>query len=327
MTDSSHIIDLKLGRRVIIGLLYIINHDKYLEYNRNGFMKYVPYTLLPSIKPKIIDNIIRKDDIIGKVAGVNIKPIEFSCEKELGEYIMGIKKIGMKDLSGMYLEEAEYIPKEAIKHIEGKLGMKISQDKNIKINHIPLVIKKIYNLLDDDLQGKEVLVISKDKETTKKVVKGISKDIKFITTLGCNPEENEEIYEYILEETGLSLFHSSDIDKILGRYSIIINLADDFKLETSKIKRNAIVFDFSHGNIFKPKENNNNAFQSITDFGFDLQDLYLDKNKWLDDKVNSELYGILNGNLPGEIRYVCLENNYYSIKAYINSFIKIRGKL
>lgn len=316
----------KIREECLIVLLYIIKHNKYLEHYRSGLMKYIPYGLLPNIKPKIIDDIVRKDDIIGKVVGINLKPIDYSCEKSLEEYIIGIKRLGIEDINSLYLEEMEYVPRTVIKYMEDSLGLKISRNQDIKIFHIPLVIKKIYNLLEYDLQDKEILIISEDKEISKTIIREIAKDIKFITNLGCSLTDSEEIYEYILEETGLSLFHSSDISKIWGRYSIVINLSEDFKLEVSKIKRNAIIFDFgSRKNLDSNRKDN--LLHSIKDFGFKLEDININRNKWLGDWIRSDLYGALDGILPGEIKILYLEKDYYHIEDYVNSFIKLKGML
>lgn len=306
-------------------MLYIISNLKYLEYCRNGLIKYLPYRFLPNFSPRIIDSITRKGDIIGKIAGINRKPIDFNCDQALEEYIMSIKKIDIGNFRNLYLEEVDYIPKVAIGYMESSLGLKVSSSNHIRIEHIPLVVKKIYSQLNSDLKNKEVLVISRDKEIMKNIIKGISKDFKFITVPGSNPIDNEHVYDFILAETGLSLFHSSDINKILNKYNIIINLDDDFKLDTSKIRRNALFFDFTQGSLLNFKENN--KFHRIKDFGFKLGDLDLDDNKWLEKDIDSNLYGLLDGKLPGDVEYLYLEKNCYTIKDYINNFIKIKGKL
>lgn len=328
MTKASHIIDLKSERSVVIGLLYIINHDKYLDHYRNGFMKYIPYRLLPRIKPKIIEDILRRDHVIGKVIGVNIKPIDFNCKKDLDDYIMGLKKLGAEQFNNLYLEEIQDICKESIEYIEGALNIQISNHEDIRIPYTPLVIREIYNLLGERLEKKEALLICKDKEVSKQMIKLIGKDIKFITILGCNLEDSEEIYNYIFEETGLSIFHSSDINKILGRYHIVINFAEDFNLEASKIKRNAIVFDFSPSNgLDSTIASSRKIIHSIKDFGYRLEDIGINENKWMGSWVDSALYSILDGSLFGQVKLLYIGRDYFSVKDYVNSFIKLKGKL
>lgn len=307
-------------------MLYIISHDKYLNYYKRGLRTYLPYRFLPDIKSNIIEDIVQKGDIIGKIAGVNIKPVDFNCKKSLEKYIMEIRKLGIENFHNIYLEEINYIPKEALGYMEEGLNLKICKNAYTNISYIPMVIKEIYEKLNQNLQDKEVLIISRDKEITKKTIKLISKDLKFITNIGCSIEDNEEIYNYIFEETGLSLFNSSDINRIIGRYSILINFTEGFRLETSKVRRNAIVFNFSFMNRPDFKDSNN-IIHSINDFGFKIEDLSIHKNKWIDDKINSTLYESLNGGISGNVEFLYLGNEVYSIEDYVRFFIKLKGDI
>ena len=290
-------------------------------------MKYIPYGLVQKIKPKIIDDITKDDNVIGKIAGVNTKPVDYSCEKELEDYILGIKRLGLEGFNRLYLEEHRNIPKESITYMEKKLALKIALSEEDKINYIPLVIKKVYNLLGEELDNKEFLVISENKEISKLTIKRISKISQFITMLGCDPEDSEEVYQYILEETGLSLFTSSNIDEILGRYSIIINLTDGFKMGSLKIKKNAIVFDLNKKTNLDQEKSNNSKKYKIEDFGFDLKDLGISSSEWLNTIVDLDLYSLINGRPSCDIKYLYIEDNWYSIKDYVNSFIRLKGKL
>lgn len=323
----SHILDVKSERRIIIGLLYIINHKRYLEHYKKGFIKHIPEFFLPKIKSKIIDDIIQEDNIIGRIAGVNIKPIEFNNEKELEEYIIGIRDVRTENCTSLYIEEYKDITDKAINYIENSLNMKIYKGDSTRIIQIPIVIKEIYKLLGENLQEKEVLVLCKDKEISKKIIKEISKDIRFITCIGCNKEDEEEIYEHILEETGLSLFYSSNIGKILENYSIIINLMDDFNLNTSRIKRNCIIFDYSNRYSLKNKESKLNISNRIEDFVFNLKSIGIKETKWIDNKAHSDLYESLNQSDNQKISYLYSGNDYYTVENYVNTFIKVRGKL
>lgn len=321
---SSHILYLKLERRIYIGLLYIINDKKYLEYYKKGFIRHIPEFLFPKIKPHIIDDIVKSESLIGKIAGINMKPIEFNDEKELEKYIIGIRNIKTENCTNLYIEDHRYIPDEILEYIENTLDMNISKGISIKISQIPLIIKKIYTLLREDLGEKEVLILCKDKEILKKIIKGVSKDLKLITAVGYDDKYENEIYEYILEETGLSLFCSSNINKILGNYSIIINLMKDFNLDIDKIKRNCLFFDFSGKSLVKKEER---KFNKIGDFVFQLEDTDINKIKWIEKDIHSDLYESLNGNCKKEISYLSCGNDYYTIEEYVNLFIKHRGKL
>lgn len=197
--------------------------------------------------------------------------------------------------------------------------MKIPDGEDIKITNLPLVMKTICNLMKDSLDEKEILVICDKKERTKRIIKVISKDVRFITAIGCE-KDNDEIYEHILEETGLSLFFPSNIDRILENYSIIINLIDNLDLDFSKVKRNCIVFDFGQGNVYKKTP------PFIKDFAFDLNDLGIKENILIKNKVFSNLAEALTNDKNKNVKYLYSERNFFSIKDYVNLFIKVKGK-
>ena len=312
---------------IIIGLLYIIGDNKYLKHYKTGFIKHIPEFLLPSMKPKIIDDITQDENIIGIIAGINIKPIDFENNKDLEEYIMAIKSIKPEGYSNLYIEDYKHIPKNIIDYIEKSLNMKISNGQYIRISYIPLVITEIYKLLKDRIETKETLILCKDKEMTKEIIKIISKDIKFITISGCNEKDNQEIYEYILDETGLSLFQSSNIDKILDNYSVIINLIDNYKINSPKIKRNCIIFDYGEENYLIENRDRHNTVNRIEDFIFDIKDLQIDSNEWVDSGVHSDLYEVFNKNTKQSMPCIYSGGEYYSIRDYVSCFIKLKGKL
>lgn len=256
-----------------------------------------------------------------------MKSIDFNCKKEIKEYVIGIKKLGIENFDGLYMEDSRYISKEVINYMEDEIGLKILSNKYSKVPYIPLVIKAIYNILNENLKSKEVLVISKNKEASKKIIKEIAKITQFITNSGCNLDDSEDVYEYILKETGLSLFTSPNVDKILGKYSIIVNLNDDFKLESMNINRNTIIFDLNREEYLECEKNINSRLYKIKDFGFDLEDLGVSKNKWLTSIVNMQLHDLIIGEIPVNVKYLYLGEDWYSIKNYVNSFIKLKGKL
>lgn len=293
-----------------------------MEYYKNGLKKYIPEIFLPKIKPKIIDDIIGESDIIGKIVGINLKPINFNDESQLKEYLNGIVKLKGEDCNRLFIEGYENLSIEAINRIEEYTNMKIPNGEDTKITNLSLAMREICSLSKEDLEEKEILVICDDKERTKRIIKEISKDVRFVTVVGCE-NYNDEIYEYILEETGLSLFYPSNIERILENYSIIINLIDDLKLDLSKIRRNCIVFDFGKGNLFVNKK----RVPFIQDFAFDLNDLGVNKNKFIKDNVRANLSEALSLKKNIEIKYLYSDKNYYLVKDYVNLFIKLKGKL
>ncbi len=313
---------LKLERRVIIGLLYIVDSGRYLKHYKKGFMKYIPEFILPKIKPNVIDDIMRGNDIVGKIAGINLKPIDFNDKHEFREYLNVLIKFKEDEsYDRLFIEGCKDLDKEIIFNIEEFTNMKISDGEYIKITNLSKVMKEICNLLKDNLEEKEILIICDNKERMKKIIKGISRNVRFITAIGCE-EDNEEIYEYILDETGLSLFYPSNIERILGNYSIIINLIDNLEINFSKVRRNCIIFDFVDGIYLDNKK----SFFPIKDFAFNLNDLGINENRWIRGEVLSSLAESLICNNIEAVTYLYSQGKHYTIKDYVNSFIRVKGK-
>lgn len=314
----------KLERRVNIGIIYILNNEKYLKFLKKGFLKYIPEVFLPKFVPRTIEDIMIEGNIIGKIVGINLKPIDFNDEIQLKEYLNAVTKLKSEDSTNLFIEGSESLSKETIIQIEDITNMKIADGKEIRTSNVLPVMKNICRLSNEDLEDKEILIICDNKEMTKRIVKEISKEIKFVTTVGCE-EDNDEIYEYILDETGISLFFPSNINRVLENYDIIINLVDNLDLDFSKVKRSCIIFDFGKGNFLE----NRRRPPCIKDFGFNLSDLGIDKIDFIGTKIRSDLLEALSEAKNKEIKYLYVEESYYSIRDYINSFVKlkVKGKL
>lgn len=232
-----------------------------------------------------------------------------------------IKEIKEVEDTNLYIEGQEYFKQDVLDYIEEMVDMKISNGEDTKIKYLPMIMKDIFKSMKDSLEEKEVLVICDDKEKSKKIIKGISKDAVFITAIGCNKDEQEEIYDYILEEVGLSLFYPSNINRVLENYSLIINFTDNIKYDFSRTRRNCVFFDFGFGNNI----GNRKKFPIIKDIGFSLKDLGLNETKWLDKVVKASVREALEEKNGQSKVYLYIDNDYYLIKDYINLFIKVKG--
>ncbi len=304
-------------------ILYIINDEKYLNYYKDGFMKYVPNFLIPSIRPKIVEDIIIRGNMVGKVIGVNLKPFDVNHKPSLDIFLNDIKKFKTSNDTRLFIEGQEKFNNETMRYIEENTDMKTFNGENIRIKNLYLTIREVYTILKEDPQEKEVLIISDDKDKTKKVIKALANDFRFITAVGYNEEEHEEIYNYILDETGLSLFYTSNIDKILENYSIIINFMENMYIDFSKTRRYSLIFNFGGGEF--PSNGNRPPF--IEDFAYDANDLEIADNKWIDKKLKTNVYEALLGNEMRKIGYLFAQDRYYTVKDYINLHIKIKGKI
>lgn len=170
------------------------------------------------------------------------------------------------------------------------------------------------------MRYKEVLILCNDKEKVKEVIKNLAKEIKFITVYGFNEEEGEELYDYILDEIGLSIFHTKDFYNIIDNYDIIINFLDKINLKNVIKKKKSIVFDFT---------SNENRQYFIKDCGYDLKDLSISNTKWFNSIINTQIFKFLLENNKNNInpKYIITKsNNCYTIKEYIDLFIKIKGR-
>lgn len=298
-----------------------------MEYYKRGWFKYVPERFIPIIRPKIIDTINKEGNIIGRVAGINLKPIDLKEEKLLNEYIQAIIKLNQEQNKTLIIEDYNHIDKESVDEIRKKTNMRIFTGENTKIKSIPIAIKEIYNLLKEDLKKQEILVISDRKAIAKDIIKSFSKEVRFITTIGDTEENIEEIYNSILEETGLSLFHSSNIEKILSNYSIIVNLKDTLDFNISKLRKSAIVFDLSHSKIFKTADKGRNTYHVIEDFIFQLDSLGIEDTIWINNKLSSNIYESLNEKQDLKFYQIYSNGDYYYLRDFVNLVIRAKGKM
>lgn len=312
---------LKLERRVIIGVIYIVSNEKYINYFKKGFLKYVPELLLPKLNPRIIDNILIEENIIGKIVGINLKPIDLEDEHQLKEYLNAIIKLKDENSTKLFIEEYENLSKKVISQIEEFTNMKVANGEETRITNIHLVMNDICHILKENLEDKEILIICDNKEKTKRIIKEISKGVKFVTTIGCE-KDNDEIYEYILGETGISLFFPSNVDRVLENYDMIINFVDNLELNLSKVRKNCMIFDFGKGNDLGSRK----GPPPINDFAFNLKDLGIKENQFIGKKITSDLFEALVENRNRGIKYLYAGGNYYSIKDYVSSFIKVKVK-
>lgn len=291
-----------------------------MEFYKKGFSKYIPEFLLPKIKPKIIEDILKEDKVIGKIVGINLKPMDLNNQENLDKFLEALLELKYEDSNTLFIEGYENLSSLTLESIQDITKMKIFNGEYTRLSNILVVIRKIFSILKEDLEDKEILVVCDEKEIAKRIIKEISKGFRFITSIGCE-EYNDEIYEYILEETGLSLFYPINIHKILSRYSVIINYTEKLEFDISKAKRNAIVFNFSKIDL----KDNKNRTHFIEDYGFDFKELGI-KTEWINHKITSSLFESLLGMENHSINYLISGNNYYSLKDYVNLFIKVKGR-
>lgn len=211
--------------------------------------------------------------------------------------------------------------------IEEESNLKVLDGRKVLITFLPIALKEIYGLLDEDIKSKEVLIIGDNEKDTKAIIEAICKDIRFITIAGqYRKEVIDNIYEDILEKTGLSIFYSKNIDKILTNYSVIINLMDNYSIDFTRLRNEAIVFDFSLDKGLK-KNSGHKGRVIIEDFIFKEEALNIKSGKYLPKVVYSQLYEYLKDFHKDDLKGFYMNNEVYSIEEFVNQKIKNKGNL
>lgn len=305
---------------IAISFLYIIHKDKYLKEYKTGFRKYLGSFLIPKLKPKIIDTIEIEDKIVGKIAGINLKDIDLQNKDDINEYLKSIKSIIDSDFNNLYIEGQEEMGEELIKYIGKELHLSIDTGYSNKIRYLPEMIVNIFKVLKEEPSQKELLIVGEDSKTIKQFAVNISNQFKFISIYGV--DEDDDVYDFILENTGVSAFFPTDLNKVIKNYSVIINLSD-YIFDSSyyeKTKRSTIVFDFG---------NTNKQFSTIQDFGYKIKNLKMKQTPYLSKVINSSLCESFKSEVEHDYivpKSIISGGKAYGIEEYIKLFIKFKGK-
>lgn len=285
------------------------------ERHKNIFQK-----LIQKFKPKIADVIYNNDgNKIGLISKFNFENMDIE------NLIKKVNNVKEKDTKYLLIENVNLLNRESIYKIERETNLKVLDGINIKAHYLPIVLKKLHILLDENLREKEILFFCGDKNITENFILNLSKEVRYITLVGDNEdiiEDNEDIIEdiskTILEDTGLSIFHSKNIDRILKNYSIIINLDENIEINIDKFRKTAIIFDFSFGKDLKPLE----SYGIIEDFVFKADRLNIKKNSYIEDNILSPIYEYFNLLAAEDLKGLLMEKKEYSPKSFID--VKIR---
>ena len=295
--------------------MYIIDEKKYLNQYKKGITKLLPNFFVPNIKPKVLHE---AENII--FAGINIKPIDFDDNDDLNKYIEGIKEVLNEEIGGVYLEGQEKLNYNVLKTIEDNTNVKVFYGENIRIKYLPFILKEIYEILNDNLQEKEILILDSDIERIKKTIKTLSRHVAYITVAGLSEQNQNDLYNYILEETGISVFFSNNIERIAGNYNVIINFIDNMDYIINKLKKHSLVFDFSRGE----NEKLVNRPPLIKDFYFTLNN-YEHKEFLTSKEISSSLFEALSLKQFNSI-LLYAENELYSTRRFAENFLRIKGR-
>lgn len=249
-------------------------------------------------------------------------------KRSIEELILAIEELKDEDTNSLIIEELSLFTMDDLKVIEAETNLKIFNGRKVLIFFIPLILNMIYKALDEDIKKKEVVIIGDDEELTKKLIESLCKDIRFITVTGDYEEDEiENIYEYILEETGLSIFYSKNIDRILTNYSIVINLIDNYYFNCEKLRDEAIIFDFSINKQFSNSIKRNRKAVVIEDFIFEGDDLKIEDTEFISSLFSSCMYEKLNQFKLEDFIGLFIEEQIYKIKDFADYKIKNKRKM
>ena len=251
-------------------------------------------------------------DVEGREIGIIIGL--YMGDEKSHDLISGIEKIKKQNIKYLILEEIELFNKEEINLIETETNLKILDGMDAIIYFFPIV-------LEEYIREKEILIFNEDKEITKKIILSLSKKVKSITLVEDNEDIVEEIYDFVLEKTGLSIFHSKNINRILKNYSIIINFNNNTKIDENQIRKEALIFDFSLEKGLKANLENTKK-EIIEDFIFKTRSLDILKSDWIDEQISSSIYEYFNDYKINDFQGLLVNGEVYSPKDFINGKIR-----
>jgi len=305
-------------------LIYVLGDESYRNLIKTNALRFVPDFLLPHFKPKIIENINTNEEVvIGKIVGINIKPINFLDKKQWDLFIEGIIKVKTVEDTKIYIEDFIKYPVDYLNKIECNTSLKFRSGDNIRISNIPLIIEKIYKSLGKGYNLTDTLIISDNKQKVIDTIKLLTDKINFFTVIGLDPLSKDELYEEILDCTGVSIFQPNNVDKIIKNYGTIINYNNKVDFEKGNVRNESVIIDFSIEKPFKVLESTNKRIIYVGEINFELNI----SNNWIGKFGSAELIECIDGYDNMEFSQIYTNNDFYFIDDFIKSEIKKRGRI
>lgn len=269
--------------------------------------------------PKMIDLINVSSDKDIKILGINWKAIDYNNEEYLEKYIEKINLFKDDNTKVLYIEDLKDIPTKIKERIERETNIQIPTGEKIRLFNIPIIMKHLIYKYNRDINKEEVLIIGENMGKVLEVIYSLHEGIKFISLFGLEESEMEEVYDLVLDSSGISIFQPESVEKIIKTYGTIINLSNSVDIGIDKIRRQTIVFDFYKGL-------SSLTDVSIEDVLMDIGDIKLRENLWISNNVVPELYEALLGEEFVEFSKIKVNNREYYIDNYVNNEVKIKGR-
>ncbi|WP_317922383.1 hypothetical protein [Tepidimicrobium xylanilyticum] len=246
----------------------------------------------------------------------------------LAEVIKAIDKLKDYNTNNIIFEDLSLFSLKDLQFIEKNTRLKVINGFKVLILFLPAVLKRMYEGLEEDLKQMEVLIIGDEENLTKEIIESLYKIVGFITIAGDYDNVIDDMYSYILEKTGLSIFYSKKINKILTNYPIIINLKDNYDLNVDKLRKSVIIFDFSIEKGIKKQLVSKNSIFCIDNFMFKADHLNIMGNRFINSPIPSHVYEQFNFNSLNFQEFVGLSigDKIYSIDSFIDYGIRQRRK-
>ena len=267
--------------------------------------------------------IIKDNIIIGKVVGNNVKQINLLDTKELNSYIEGILKIKSEEDTNLYIEDFNKLPVDVLDILQERTGLIINSGNNIRMLNIPYIIKEVFKCLGRDHNSTDTLIISHSKDKLLDTIKLLSETINFFTVIGIDESLKEQVYNEVLDCTGISIFQPININKIIKNYGIIINYSDDIDLEKKDIRNQSVIIDFSKSKPLKSLETTKKDIIYIEDINFKFEN----NSDFISNYISPNLLESFGENGEKGFSQINTNNDFYFIKDFIKSQIKIRRRV
>src|SRR5699024_9772807 len=132
--------------------------------------------------------------------------------------IEGVEKFRTNESRNIIFDNLDLLELKDIEYIENKTKLKVLDGKKTMIYFMPSVLKEFYSGLESKLTDKEILIISDDSFLTYDLIRNLSGEVRFLTVTGEDEKWIEDISYKIYDTTGLSIFYTKNIDRILKKY-------------------------------------------------------------------------------------------------------------
>ena len=295
----------------------------------------MPTFLFPMFKPKALGSIKKGVEEVGRVVGINTKPLKDSDGNQCIKFVEAIKKVKKDSDSMLYIEDFDLYSLEFFAFIEERTELKFNTGDNIRTKNIPLILSEITKKLSKDMHQADTLIICNNRDRIIEIIKGLSAFINFFTVIGVEASIKDEVYNYVYECTGISIFQPNNMEKIIKNYSTIINTMDEIYFDIANIRNQAIIIDFSYNKPLRTLANSKKNCIYIEDINFkvktpyhlnELGDISPHYNEWINEYIEPELH---EGLMEEEkiFSQIYTNNDYLYLEDYVLNKTKIKGRI